>query len=157
MVPHEPTLERIAEIIDELNQRGLSYHCYTKLSDDVELIDTDVLIIDTVGILAKLYQIADIVFVGGSFHGKVHNVMEPAAMSKPVIFGPTIENAYEASLLMDRGAAQRVETPEQMAVVIADLMNCDASRISAGKSGKQVIEENIGAVERTLEHLQKYV
>lgn len=157
LVPHEPTLERITEIIDELNQRGLSYHCYTQLSEDVDLIDTDVLIIDTVGILAKLYQIADIVFVGGSFHGKVHNVMEPAAMSKPVIFGPTIQNAYEASLLMDTGAAKRVETPEQMAMAIADLMNCDALRISAGKNGKQVIEENIGAVERTLAHLQKYV
>ena len=157
LVPHEPTHERVAEIIDELNHRGLSYHRYTQLSEDIDLIDTDVLIIDTVGILAKLYQIADIVFVGGSFHGKVHNVMEPAAMSKPVIFGPTIQNAYEASLLMDRGAAKCVETPEQMAMVIADMMNCDALRISAGKIGKQVIEENIGSVERTLEHLRKYV
>ncbi len=157
LVPHEPTPERITEIIDELNQRGLSYHCYTKLSEDVDLIDTDVLIIDTVGILAKLYQIADIVFVGGSFHGKVHNVMEPAAMSKPVIIGPTIQNAYEASLLLERGAAKRVETPEQMANVIDEWMGCDETRISAGKIGKQVIEENIGAVERTLEHLQKYV
>ncbi len=157
LVPHEPTPERIAEIIDELDHRGLSYHCYTKLSNDVDLIDIDVLIIDTVGILAKLYQIADIVFVGGSFQGKVHNVMEPAAMSKPVIFGPTIHNAYEASLLLDRGAAKRVETPKQMANVIVEWMGCDDARISAGKIGRQVIEENIGAVERTFEHLQKYV
>lgn len=157
LVPHEPTHERISEIIDELDRRGLSYHCYTKLSDDVDLRDTDVLIIDTVGILAKLYQIADIVFVGGSFHGKVHNVMEPAAMAKPLILGPTIHNAYEASLLLDRGAAKRVETPEQMVNVIVEWMSCDEARISAGKVGKQVIEENIGAVERTLEYLQKYV
>lgn len=157
LVPHEPTHERIAEIIDELDRRGLSYHCYTKLNDDVDLIDIDVLIIDTVGILAKLYQIADIVFVGGSFHGKVHNVMEPAAMSKPVIIGPTIQNAYEASLLLERGAAKRVETPEQMANAIHEWMRSDEARISTGKIGKQVIEENIGAVERTFEHLQKYV
>lgn len=157
LVPHEPTSERIAGIIDELDHRGLSYHCYTQLKDDVDLMDTDVLIIDTVGILAKLYQIADIVFVGGSFHGKVHNVMEPAAMSKPVIFGPTIQNAYEASLLLNRGAAKSVETPEQMLGIINEWMDSDDARISAGKIGRLVIEENIGAVERTLEQLQKYV
>ncbi|MCG9127665.1 hypothetical protein JT359_08715 [Candidatus Poribacteria bacterium] len=157
VVPHEPTPERIAEITNDLDRRELSYTCYTKLSEDVDLNGFDVLIIDTVGILAKLYQLASIVFVGGSFHGKVHNVMEPAAMAKPVIFGPTIQNAYEASLLVDREAAKRVETPEQMAEVITEWINSDVKRFSAGIIGKQVIEENIGAVERTLAYLQDYV
>ena len=65
----------------------------------------DVLVVDKVGLLAKLYGVADITFVGGSFRGRVHNVMEPAAMGKPVVFGPTVQNAHEASLLVDRGGA----------------------------------------------------
>lgn len=157
IVPHEPTSERIAEIQVELNKRHLSYNCYSELSGDEDLRDIDVLIIDTVGILAQLYQLADVAFVGGSFHGSVHNVMEPAAMGKPIIFGPMIQNAYEASLLLEKGAAKLVWTPEQMASVISDWMNKNEKRTTAGNNGKQLIAANLGAVERTLSHLQKYV
>ncbi len=157
LVPHEPTSERIDEILSVLNQRQLTYRCFSKLENDANLERIDVLIIDTVGILAKLYQLADIAFVGGSFHGSVHNVMEPAAMSKPILFGPTIQNAYEASLLLERGAAKLVRTPQQMATVITKWLNSKEERIAAGKIGKQLIEENLGAVERTLAHLRKYV
>ena len=157
LVPHEPTPERITEIFSVLNQRQLTYRCFSKLDNDVSFERIDVLIIDTVGILAKLYQLADIAFVGGSFHGSVHNVMEPAAMAKPILFGPTIQNAYEASLLLERGAAKLVRTPQQMATVITKWLNSKEERIAAGKIGKQLIEENLGAVERTLAHLRKYV
>ena len=71
LVPHEPTPERITEIFSVLNQRQLTYRCFSKLDNDVSFERIDVLIIDTVGILAKLYQLADIAFVGGSFHGSV--------------------------------------------------------------------------------------
>jgi 3-deoxy-D-manno-octulosonic-acid transferase len=157
LVPHEPTSERIDEILSVLNQRQLTYRCFSKLDNDVSFERIDVLIIDTVGILAKLYQLADIAFVGGSFHGSVHNVMEPAAMAKPILFGPTIQNAYETSLLLERGAAKLVRTPQQMAAVITKWLNSKEERIAAGKIGKQLIEENLGAVERTLAHLRKYV
>lgn len=157
IVPHEPTPTRTAEIQVALNKRHLSYICYSELSVDIVLRDIDVLIIDTVGILAQLYQLADVVFVGGSFHGSVHNVMEPAAMGKPIIFGPTIQNAYEASLLLDKGAAKLVRTPQQMASVITDWLNNKAARISCGNIGKQLVEDNLGAVERTLRHLQSHL
>ena len=70
-------------------------------SEGVNLSETDVIVIDTIGLLAQLYRLGDVAFVGGSFHGSVHNVMEPAAMAKPILFGPTIHNAYEAGILKD--------------------------------------------------------
>ena len=109
------------------------------------------------GMLARLYGVADIAFVGGSFRGSVHNVMEPAAMAKPVIFGPTIQNAYEASLLVDRGAAKLVHTVQQLADAAMAWLEDETARAAAGNIGKQVIEENLGAVARTLEHLRRYV
>lgn len=157
LVPHEPTPERIAEIQTELNKRKLAHRCFSELNSDENLEDTDILIVDTVGILAKLYLLADIAFVGGSFHGSVHNVMEPAAMAKPVFFGPTIQNSYEASLLLERGAAKIVHTPQQMASVITEWLNCEDAKITTGNIGKQLIEENLGAVERTLAYLKEYV
>ena len=85
------------------------------LKPDSDLSDVDVLVIDAVGFLAKLYLLGDIAFVGGSFHGSVHNVMEPAAMGKPVVFGPTIHNSYEATLLHERGAGMLAKDAQEMA------------------------------------------
>ena len=118
LVPHEPTPERIKEIRGHLDREKLAYLCFSELTPEVDLSEVDVLIVDSVGLLAKLYRLADIAFVGGSFRGSVHNVMEPAAMAKPVIFGPTIQNAHEASLLVDRGGAKLVRTVQELADAI---------------------------------------
>ena len=157
LIPHEPTPERIKEIHGHLMRERLEHLCFSELTPEVDLSAVDVLIIDTVGLLAKLYALADIAFVGGSFRGSVHNVMEPAAMAKPVIFGPTIQNAHEASLLVDRGGAKLVKTAQALADVISGWLQDDKGRTTAGGIGKQLIEEHLGAVARTLVHLRKYV
>ena len=157
LVPHEPTPERIKEIRGHLDREKLAYLCFSELTAEVDLSAVDVLIVDRVGLLAKLYALGDIAFVGGSFRGSVHNVMEPAAMAKPVIFGPTIQNAHEASLLVDRGGAKLVRTAQELADAIELWLEDTDARTTAGNIGKQLIEENLGAVERTLVHLREYV
>ncbi len=157
LVPHEPIPERISEIRATLNRQQLTHLCFSELTSGIDLSEVDILIVDKVGLLAKLYGLADIAFVGGSFRGSVHNVMEPAAMAKPVLFGPTIQNAYEASLLVARGGAKLVRTPQQLADAISVWLNDTTARETAGSIGKQLIEENLGAVERTLRHLREYV
>ena len=157
LVPHEPTPERVKEIRGHLDREKLAYLCFSELTPEVDLSAVDVLVVDRVGLLAKLYALGDIAFVGGSFRGSVHNVMEPAAMAKPVIFGPTIQNAHEASLLVDRGGAKLVRTVQELADAITIWLDDASARTTAGSSGKQLIEENLGAVERTLVHLRKYV
>ena len=157
LVPHEPTPERIKEIRGHLDREKLAYVCFSELMPEVDLSAMDVLVVDRIGLLAKLYGLADVAFVGGSFRGSVHNVMEPAALAKPVIFGPTIQNAHEASLLVDRGGAKRVHTAQQLADAIVVWLNDDEARTTAGSIGKRLIEENLGAVARTLGHLREYV
>lgn len=157
LVPHEPTLERISEIRAVLDRQQLTYLCFSELTSGIDLSEVDILVVDRVGLLAKLYGLADIAFVGGSFRGSVHNVMEPAAMAKPVLFGPTIQNAYEASLLVARGGAKLVRTPQQLADALTLWLNDTDVRETAGSIGKQLIEENLGAVDRTLRHLREYV
>ena len=157
LVPHEPTPERVKEIRGYLDREKLPHRCFSELTSEMDLSAVDVFIVDRVGLLAKLYRMADIAFVGGSFRGSVHNVMEPAAMAKPVIFGPTIQNAYEASLLVDRGGAKLVRTAVELADAIIIWLQDDAARTTAGSIGKQLIEANLGAVARTLAHLRKFV
>ena len=157
LVPHEPTAERIDEIRTQLEHLGLSRVCFSELEEGVDLSEIDVIVIDTVGLLAQLYRLGDIAFVGGSFHGSVHNVMEPAAMAKPILFGPTIHNAYEAGILRARGAAQLVDNAQEMVEVLTSLLSDTARRAQMGQIGKQVIEENLGASERTLCHIRSYL
>lgn len=157
LVPHEPTPERIKGIRGHLDREKLVYYCLSELTPGMDLEAVDILVVDRVGLLAQLYGLADIAFVGGSFRGSVHNVMEPAAMAKPVLFGPTIQNAYEASLLVERSGAKLVHTARQLADAITVWLNDTTARETAGRIGKSVIEENLGAVERTLVHLREYV
>ena len=157
LVPHEPTAERVKEIRTELDRFGFSHVCFSELGDEATLDKTDIIVIDTVGILAKLYRVGDIVFVGGSFHGSVHNVMEPAVMAKPIIFGPTIHNAHEANVLKARGAARLVNTAQEMVDVLETWLSNTEERRRMGQLGQQVVEENLGATERTLGHLRSYL
>lgn len=78
-------------------------------------------------------------------------------MAKPVIFGPTIQNAYEASLLVKQGGAKLVRTAPELADAIMAWLNDTDARETAGSIGKQLIEENLGAVARTLVYLREYV
>ena len=157
LVPHEPTAERVGEIRTQLERFGFSHVCFSELRDGATLEQTDTIVIDTVGILAKLYRVADIAFVGGSFRGSVHNVMEPATMAKPTIFGPTIHNAHEANVLKERGAARLVNNAQEMAAVLETWLSNAEERQRVGQLGQQVIEENLGAAERTLVHLRNYL
>ena len=78
-------------------------------------------------------------------------------MAKPVLFGPTIQNAYEASLLVEQGGAKLVHTAQQLADVISVWLDDANARDTADSIGKRLIEENLGAVERTLGYLRAYV
>ena len=157
LVPHEPTAERIDEIQTQLDHLGLSRICFSDLQEGVDLSQTNVIVIDTVGLLARLYRLGDVAFVGGSFHGSVHNVMEPAAMAKPILFGPTIHNAYEAGLLKTRGAAQSINNAQEMAEVLTSLLSDTEKQTRMGQIGKQVIEESLGASERTLAYIKSHL
>ena len=78
-------------------------------------------------------------------------------MMKPVLFGPTLQNAYEVSLLVDQDDEKLVNTAPELADAITVWFNDTNARKTAGNIGKQLIEENLGAVDRTLEHLRAYV
>ncbi len=157
LVPHEPTEERIRQIERRLNHLRLSHCRFSNLTSDVNLCQTETIIIDAVGLLAELYWLGDVAFVGGGFHGSIHNVMEPAALGKPILFGPTIDNAYEADMLQEAGAARTVKNANEMADVLTEWLTDSRERERRGQIGKSVIGQNLGASERTLEHLKPYL
>ena len=117
------------------------------------------LVLDTVGELAFLYEIADIVFMGGSLVPTGgQNVIEPAFFVKPIIFGPSMTNFREiAELFLERKAAVQVQSPQELEIQIRKLLPDEAERLALGGNARQVIENNRGAVERNLEIIKSIV
>ena len=132
---------------------------YTRLSQLGEADSSEVLLLDTIGDLPYLYQLADVVFVGGSLVPTGgHNIIETAYFGKPIIFGPHMENFREISgAFLESYAAVQVQSGEELIPRIRDLFQDPAARFWLGRNARRVIRDNRGSVSRTLELVQPYV
>jgi 3-deoxy-D-manno-octulosonic-acid transferase len=117
--------------------------------------DEEVVLLDTLGELAAVYALADVVFVGGSLvPSGGHNILEPAAAGRPVIVGRHMENFQEiADQFKAAGALVQVADAEELAEVVATLLLDDARRRELGARGRRLVEDNRGAVRRTADAL----
>lgn len=95
LVPHEIEPKHLEKLKNQLEAARLNISFYSKISSWPETADS-VLIVDQVGVLAHLYKLADVSFVGGSFQKRVHSVMESLACLAPVVVGPYYTNNREA-------------------------------------------------------------
>lgn len=116
-----------------------------------------VLLGDTMGELLFLYALADIAFVGGSLVANGgHNLLEPAALGKPVLSGPHLFNFLEiAAQLREAGALNEVENAGQLADKVATLLNEPSEMQRMSQAGLSVLKANQGALQRLLEGLQR--
>jgi 3-deoxy-D-manno-octulosonic-acid transferase len=113
--------------------------------------DADVLIVDRVGILAELYALADVAYVGGGFHGAgLHSVLEPAACGVPVLVGPRHESSRDARLLLSAGGGFAADTGAALATQLTRLLTDRAARVAAGERARAVVAAGLGAVERSI-------
>lgn len=111
---------------------------------------TDATVVDTLGLLSRVYALSHAAFVGGSLvDAGGHNPLEPAAWGKPVAFGPYTEDFSDiCRRLVEAGGAARVSSPESLERVLARwLADPDAAR-RAGGSARSVVEANRGAASR---------
>lgn len=112
-------------------------------------------VIDTFGELARLYAVADVVFVGGSMipHGG-QNPLEPAAHGVAVVFGPSMSNFRDASsALIQAGAAWMVPDEKELARLMTELVSDDKKRARAGEAGREVVRKNRGVTARIAEKI----
>src|SRR5919109_1350654 len=109
-------LDRLDEIEALLRRHRLTAHRRSRGRSPSQEAETPVLLLDTIGELAKLYAVATVVFVGGSFVPiGGHNVLEPAAHRKAILFGPHMHNFYQiAAALLEAGGAVQVQNAEAL-------------------------------------------
>lgn len=124
-----------------------------------QLASSEILLLDTIGELAGVFSLADVVFVGGSLVATGgHNLLEPAWWSKPILLGPHMENFRDVSaLFLNAGAAVRVRNTSELAGVALDLLENESRRRRLGDAAKEVLERESGATERILKRLSVWL
>ena len=112
----------------------------------------DVVILDTIGELAQLFQVATVVFVGGSLvDAGGHNILEPAVFGKPIVFGPHMDNFAEiARTFLDNGAAVQVRSGRELESTLLALLGDPVRRASLGAAARALVEANRGARGKSL-------
>lgn len=146
LVPHEPGPERLSSIEIEVKRRGLQSLRLSSLKEKIG--EGTILIVDKIGILADLYSLANMAFVGGGYRPGVHNVLEPAVMKIPVFFGPKIGNSTEAAGLVRGKIGFVVRDEEELAALIRKFLKDKALLEETGKKALSLIEKNLGASKR---------
>jgi 3-deoxy-D-manno-octulosonic-acid transferase len=121
--------------------------------------DEEVVLLDTLGELAPVYALADVVFVGGSLvPSGGHNILEPAAVGRPVIVGGHMENFQEiADQFRAAGALVQVADAKELGDAVAALLLDESRRRELGEQGRRLVESNRGAVRRTVDALAMLV
>jgi 3-deoxy-D-manno-octulosonic-acid transferase len=150
LAPRAP--ERFSEVERLARDAGFVTTRRSELPIDAEP-RADVVVLDSIGELAQLYQVATAVFVGGSLvdHGG-HNILEPAIFGKPVVFGPHMQNFKEiADAFLGHDAAIQVQSDRELDDVLLTLVSDPVRRAGLGAAARALVEANRGAKNKTLE------
>jgi len=149
IAPRQP--DRFGEVERLSREAGFVTIRRSELPIDAEP-RADVVVLDTIGELAQLYQLATAVFVGGSLadHGG-HNILEPAIFGKPIVFGPHMQNFREiAEAFVANDAAIQVQTERELDAAILSLVRDPVHRARLGAAARALVEANRGAKDKTL-------
>ncbi|NHW99717.1 lipid IV(A) 3-deoxy-D-manno-octulosonic acid transferase [Pseudomonas koreensis] len=155
LVPRHP--ERFNSVFELCQREGLAT-VRRSTGANVEA-DTSVLLGDTMGELLFLYALADSAFVGGSLvPNGGHNLLEPAALAKPVISGPHLFNFLDiAAQLREAGALAEVDDAEGLAVEVQRLFELPRDAQRMAEAGLAVMRRNQGALQRLLDGLGRLI
>lgn len=153
LVPRHP--QRFAGVARGLARSGLRWLANSELLAGRAPGDCQVLLGDSMGEMFRYLAAADVAFVGGSLvEVGGHNLLEPAALGLPVLFGPHMFNFFDARrLLLEVGAGREVPTPGALAAEVAALLATPTRRAAMGAAGREAIETNRGAVARLLDYV----
>ncbi len=151
LVPRHTT--RIPKITELLNATGLSYGFRSK---DDTFKDNDIIVLDTMGELGKMYSICHFAFIGGSFNKTGgHNPLEATVYGKPTITGPSIHNFRDIYWLLSRSNAGKiVKTPDELSEYIEKLLADNEFYVQACNDCETVFEDQQGALEVVIQELK---
>lgn len=149
IAPHNINTQHIDNLKTQITK---SVVLFSEMSGK-NLSDYDVFIVDTIGLLTKIYSYADIAVVGGAFKTGLHNTLEPAVFGIPLIIGPEYGKFQEAVALVNRKGILVAPTKIEYQNHLERLINSDKLRAEIGHINSTYISENAGATSRILKHI----
>ncbi len=153
LAPHEPKPDVVAGLLTTLEDDGWS--AVTLADAEGPASGWNAVVVERVGVLAHLYRVASASYVGGGFHGEgLHSVLEPAAASSPVVFGPRHHNTRAAADLIRAGGAKLAANNPELADSFARWLRDPRERDDTGRRARQYIEGHLGAADRTAQQLE---
>jgi 3-deoxy-D-manno-octulosonic-acid transferase len=148
IAPHEIREPRIASFEDSVRRAGMRV---TRLYAP-DAPSADVVIVDRVGILADLYAVATVAYVGGGFHDAgLHSLVEPAVLRVPSIIGPRHAASRDARMMLAGGGAVVASDETSMFNALQRIMTDDRYRASMSEAMGDVVASELGAGERSFE------
>lgn len=160
LVPHEPTLAHL----EGISQLAAKFGCPEPVRLSAATGPVPLLLVDQIGVLARLYGAGSMAYVGGGFHGAgLHSVLEPAAWGIPIVFGPRWEESRDASLLLQVGGAEALaelgayEAAESLQALWNDWIANQVRRAAQGRKAFDVVERGTGAADRCADVIERLV
>lgn len=150
IAPHNIKEEQIQQLKNSITKKTVLF----SEKEGKQLADFDVFIIDTIGILTKIYSYADIAYVGGGFGNPgVHNVLEPATFGVPILIGPNYSHFAEAIALVNMEACVTVSNQKELNEALENLIRNDDIRNEKGHMCSTFVQMNKGATAIILKNI----
>jgi len=158
IVPHELQNKRLLALERLCAEYRLSAKCETEIQNIEEYKDYDIIIFNKIGLLYQIYKLGDICFVGGSFHGSIHNIMEPAVYKKLIVFGPTYRNAFEALYISSNSGAAVFNNSTELVKIVEAYYNDNASEYrKMPEISYNIAKKNLGSSERIYNDIKRFI
>lgn len=153
--------ERSREVGRELSSRGVKFAFRSEITSQTHHAPGEIecLLVNTTGELRHFYEYASVIFVGKSLTAQGgQNPIEPGAMGKAMVFGPNMQNFAEvARNFVLKGGAIQVQNAAELESALAQLLADTHRRQELGRRAREVVRENLGAIERTVDMIVKHV
>jgi 3-deoxy-D-manno-octulosonic-acid transferase len=151
IAPHNIDLNQIKSMIKRLKKPTV---CYSNYANET-LEDKSVFIVDTIGLLSKIYSYADIAYIGGGMGASgLHNTLEAATFGLPIVIGKNYQKFPEAKAMLSKGGLFSIHTFESLESTLNMLINDSQKRIESGQKNKDYIKDNKGASELVMSELK---
>lgn len=150
IAPHNIKSDQIQELKNSITKKTILF----SEKESQNLKDFQVFIIDTIGILTKIYSYADIAYVGGGFGNPgVHNILEPATFGIPIVVGPNYSHFAEAIALVHQEGCISINTQTELNETLNNLISNEDIRHEKGHICETFVQMNIGATDVILRHI----
>jgi 3-deoxy-D-manno-octulosonic-acid transferase len=154
IAPHNIKEEQIQELKKSISKKIILFSENVETRHALSLQEYSVFIIDTIGILTKIYSYADIAYVGGGFGNPgVHNILEPATFGVPVVIGPNYSHFAEATALVNMEGCISIQNQNQLNEAFDLLFQNEDERLEKGHVCSTFVQMNKGATQTIMNHI----